>query len=365
MGSQEPPEIRPDLLLDSLSGGVIAVDRSRIVTYLNAAAARTLLLHPDTAFGKPLAVLLGHAATETLRLDEVLGGQPSVNRETEWPRGSGERCLIGFSASPCRGPDGTIIGAVITFREIGSLVACQQERTRAEQLAALGLIAAGLAHEVRNPLAGLRSTVQAMARTLPATDSQRYFLERMLGEIARIDALVRTFLQYARPARPTLKAVSLPDVIGSVTTLLREQLASRQVRVTTEFPQQTPRVLGDPQQLQQVFLNLYLNSLQAVRCGGEIRVQARWLEEGLAWEVRVHDTGPGIPPEHLAQAFTPFFSTTPHGSGLGLAIVQQIVQEHRGEVAIESESGRGTTVIVRLPAASAPASAPAGRRTAL
>jgi len=149
-------------------------------------------------------------------------------------------------------------------------------------------------------------------------------------------------------------------VIGSVAGLLREQLATRHVRLSTEFPKQNPRVIGDPQQLQQVFLNLFLNSLQAMQNGGEIRVQARWLEEALAWEVRVHDSGRGIPAEHLAQAFTPFFSTTPQGSGLGLAIVQQIVREHRGQVTIESRAGQGTTVTVRLPAASAPPGSPTG-----
>ncbi|MGH7408512.1 MAG: two-component system sensor histidine kinase NtrB, partial [Candidatus Methylomirabilales bacterium] len=269
----------------------MAVDCSATVTYLNAAAARTLALQPDTAVGKPLATLLGRAATDALHLDDVFAGQTYVNRETQWLRATGEPCLIGFSASPCRGPDGTIIGAVISFREIGSLLARQQERARAEQLAALGLIAAGLAHEVRNPLAGLRSTAQAMAKKLPAKNPQRDYLDRMLSEIDRIDTLVRTFLQYARPQRPVLKPVSLPDVVTSVTALLREQLAARHVRLSTEFPRQTPRVMGDPQQLQQVFLNLFLNSLQAMRNGGEIRVQARWLEEALAWEVRVHDTG--------------------------------------------------------------------------
>ena len=359
MRSQDPSDSRTHLILDHLSGGVLAVDRSETITYLNAAAARTLALHPDTALGKPLATLLGRAATDALHLDDVFAGEAYVDRKAEWPRANGETCLIGFSASPCREPDGTIIGAVISFREIGGLLARQQERTRAEQLAALGLIAAGLAHEVRNPLAGLRSTAQAMAKKLPAKDPQRDYLDRMLAEIERIDTLVRTFLQYARPPRPTLKPVPLPDVIGSVAALLREQLASRQVRLSTEFPKPNPRVMGDPQQLQQVFLNLFLNSLQAMRNGGEIRVQARWLEEALAWEVRVHDTGRGIPSEHLGQAFTPFFSTTPQGSGLGLAIVQQIVLEHRGQVAIESRAGQGTTVTLRLPAASAPAAPPA------
>ena len=359
MRSQDPSDTRTDLILDNLPGGVMAVDRSATITYLNAAAAHTLALQPDTALGKPLATLLGHAATEALRLDDVFAGQTYVNRETEWLRATGEPCLIGFSASPCRDPDGTITGAVISFLEIGSLLVQHREQARSEQLAALGLIAAGLAHEVRNPLAGLRSTAQALARKLPGKDLQRDYLDRMLSEIDRIDTLVRTFLQYARPARPTLKPVPLPDVIGSVATLLREQLATRHVRLSTEFPKPNPRVMGDPQQLQQVFLNLFLNSLQAMGNDGEIRVQARWLKEALAWEVRVHDSGRGIPAEHLAQAFTPFFSTTPQGSGLGLAIVQQIVLEHRGQVTIESRPGKGTTVTVRLPAASAPAGPPA------
>lgn len=358
MRGQDPSDSRTDLILDSLSGGVIAVDRAATITYLNAAAARTLALHPDTALGKPIATLLGRAATEALRLDDVLTGQPYVNRETEWPRAAGEPCVVGFSAAPCRSPDGSITGAVVSFREIGGLLASEQERARAEQLAALGLIAAGLAHEVRNPLAGLRSTAQAMARKLANKGAQREYLDRMVAEIDRIDALVRTFLQYARPQRPTLKPVTLPDVITSVTTLLRERLAASKVRLSTEFPRQDARVLGDPQQLQQVFLNLFLNSLQAMRNGGEIRVQARRPEAGSTWEVRVRDTGKGIPPEHLAQAFTPFFSTKSHGSGLGLAIVQQIVREHRGHVDIESQPGQGTTVTVRLPAAAAPAGPP-------
>ena len=355
MDSQGSPGSHTDLVLDSLSGGVIAVDRAATITYLNAAAARTLALQPDTALGKPIATLLGRAATDALHLDDVLAGQPYVNREAEWPRATGEPCIIGFSAAPCRAPDGAITGAVISFREIGSLLARQQERARAEQLAALGLIAAGLAHEVRNPLAGLRSTAQAMARRLRPADPQRDYLDRMLAEMDRIDGLLRSFLQYARPQRPTLKPVTLPDVIASVTALLRERFAASKVRLSTEFPKQNPRVLGDPQQLQQVFLNLFLNSLQAMGNGGEIRVQGRWLEEVPAWEVRVRDDGRGIPPEHLAKAFTPFFSTKPQGSGLGLAIVQQIVREHGGQVAIESRPGEGTTVSVRLPAASASA----------
>ncbi|MGH7433279.1 MAG: two-component system sensor histidine kinase NtrB, partial [Candidatus Methylomirabilales bacterium] len=281
MRSQDPSDTRTDLILDHLSGGVLAVDRSATITYLNAAAARILALQPETAIGKPIATLLGRTATEALNFDEVFAGKPFVDGKAEWPRATGEPRLIGFSASPCRDPDGTIIGAVISFREIGSLLARQQERARADQLAALGLVAAGLAHEVRNPLAGLRSTAQAMARKFPPKDPQRDYLDRMLSEIDRIDTLVRTFLQYARPARPTLKPVPLPDVIGSVAALLREQLATRHVRLSTEFPKQNPRVLGDPQQLQQVFLNLFLNSLQAMRNGGEIRVQARWLEEAL------------------------------------------------------------------------------------
>ncbi len=359
MRSQDPSDTRTDLILDHLSGGVLAVDRSATITYLNIAAARVLALQPDTAVGKPLATLLGRAAADALHLDDVFAGEAYVDRKAEWPRVNGETCLIGFSASPCRDPDGSITGAVISFREIGGLLARQQERARADQLAALGLIAAGLAHEVRNPLAGLRSTAQAMAKKLPAKNPQRDYLDRMLSEIDRIDTLVRTFLQYARPARPTLKPVLLPDVIGSVAALLREQLAARHVRLSTEFPKPNPRVIGDPQQLQQVFLNLFLNSLQAMQNGGEIRVQARWLEEALAWDVCVHDSGRGIPAEHLAQAFTPFFSTTPQGSGLGLAIVQQIVREHRGQVTIESRAGQGTTVTLRLPAASAPAAPPA------
>lgn len=358
MRSQGPPGSRADSILDHLSGGVIAVDCSATVTYLNAAATRTLGLEPEAALGKPLAALLGRLATEALDLDDVLAGNSYLNREAEWPRAIGEPCLIGFSASACRGRDGTIAGAVISFREVGSHLAHQQERAHAEQLAALGLVAAGIAHEVRNPLAGLRSTAQAMARKLPGKDPQRDYLDRMLTEIDRIDALLKTFLQYARPKRPTLKPVPLPAVIASVTALLQERLAARHVRLSTEFPRQNARVLGDPQQLQQVFLNLFLNSLQAMRNGGEIRVQARWLEEALAWEVRVRDSGRGMSTEQMAQAFTPFFSTTPQGSGLGLAIVQQIVREHRGQVTIESRPGQGTTVTVRLPAASMPAGPP-------
>ena len=113
MRSQDPSDSRTDLILDHLSGGVLAVDRSATITYVNAAGARTLALQPDTALGKPLATLLGRTPTDALHLDDVLAGKPYVNREAEWPRATGEPCLIGFSASPCRDPDGTITGAVI------------------------------------------------------------------------------------------------------------------------------------------------------------------------------------------------------------------------------------------------------------
>lgn len=226
---------------------------------------------------------------------------------------------------------------------------------RAERLAAAGQLAAGVAHEIRNPLTAIRSTIQYILHRFPREDPNRELVIELLGEVDRIDRTVNGLLSLTRSRR--FEPVET-DVIGVIeqSLLLVEAQARRQaVTIDRHYERDHLLVMGDTHQLKQVFLNLMLNALQAMPDGGRltISVSTRHPEyplRGDRWtKIEIADTGPGIPPENLDRIFDPFFTTKRDGTGLGLSICHSIVHQHEGEIEVRSQPGQGTTAVVRLP----------------
>jgi signal transduction histidine kinase len=247
----------------------------------------------------------------------------------------------------------------------------EREVQQAQKLVAVGMLAAQVAHEIGTPLNVISGRAEAVARSLPADHKDRRQLEAIQRQTDRIAGIVRELLDYARPRQPQLRDESLPAVLGRVTDLVDGRCREKSVRLRLELPPDLPPVVGDGDQLQQVFVNLIVNALDASPAGSAIRVtearQALLPEEGRASVLRgtaerpaiaVHvlDEGPGMTKEELDQVFQPFFSTKKRGqgTGLGLPIVEEIVRAHHGEVEMLSVLGHGTEVIVRLPAATPP-----------
>ncbi len=222
----------------------------------------------------------------------------------------------------------------------------QEHLRRAERLTALGEIAAGLAHEIRNPLAGVKGAVEIIASRVAAGSPEAEFAAIASRELARLESLVGEFLAYARPRPPELRQISVSDVLEHVATLLRPEADRADVTMAV-LAGEVPPVLADPQQIEQVVFNVALNAVQASSRGQRVELRERW--QGDRAVIEVIDQGPGIPPEYRVRIFEPFFTTKERGTGLGLAISQRIVTAHGGSMDIRASPVGGTIVRIDLP----------------
>ena len=242
------------------------------------------------------------------------------------------------------------------------LVDSQEHLKRAERLSVLGQVAAGLAHEIRNPLAGLKGALEIIASRVAPGTPEAEFAGIAARDAARLDGLVSDFLTYARPRDPELRDLDLDSVIDHVTTMLRPEADRIGVRLAIEASVSPIRVRVDREQMTQVFLNIILNAIQATPPGRTVQVHAR--PETDSAVVEIDDQGAGISAEHVTRVFEPFFTTKQQGTGLGLAISQRIVLAHHGAIDVVRSSPAGTTFRVRLPLVTRPAAQPDNSVTA-
>ena len=219
--------------------------------------------------------------------------------------------------------------------------------TRADRLAALGQIAAGLAHEIRNPLAGIKGALDIVVTKVVHGTPEAEFTAIAATEVERLNELVQEFLTYARPHAPELRSARLHDVVEHVVLLLRPEAERAGVTLVYEAREPLHDTPMDPEQIRQVLFNVVLNGIQASPPSAEVRIES-FPSDGHA-VVQVTDRGPGIPPDHLAHVFDPFFTTKPHGTGLGLAISQRIIEAHQGEIDIRNSDGVGAVVRISIP----------------
>lgn len=223
---------------------------------------------------------------------------------------------------------------------------------RAERLANLGELAASLAHEIKNPLAGIGGAVQVMAQELAPNDPRREILLEVLSQVRRLDKTVRDLLAFARPTDPDRRPCDMHAVLDRTLLLLAENPEAKRLRILRQYRPDLPTLQADPRQLSQVFLNLLLNAAQAMPEGGQVRLgtDLRGGGEGPGTVVvEVADSGPGVPEPLRAELFTPFVTTKPRGTGLGLAVSRRIVEDHGGTIEVESPPGDGATFRVLLP----------------
>ena len=227
----------------------------------------------------------------------------------------------------------------------------QRERfrrmSRADRLATIGELAAGAAHEIRNPLTAIRSSLQYL-EAKSADEASRKLIGAALQETARINEIVSALLSFSRPSEILQERHNLVETLEESLDLVSFQSRKQKVVLRREFPDEALTVQGDRSQLKQLFLNVFLNAIQAMPAGGELKVEAL-RKDGPKAVVAVADTGEGIPEENLDRIFDPFFTTKKSGTGLGLSICYNIIKSHRGEIEVKSRAGQGTTILVSLP----------------
>jgi signal transduction histidine kinase len=224
----------------------------------------------------------------------------------------------------------------------------EAQLVRSEKLAALGQLAAGIAHEIRNPLTSINILIHSLMENLPAKISYREDLKVIEEEILRINEIVDQFLRFARPASPLFEKTDLLPIFEETLQLLRPQIERGKITVKKEF-ESLPLITVDKEQIKQVILNLLMNAIQAMPEGGELIITGRFSKDGYWVELAIQDSGLGIPPEDMDKLFDPFFSTKEGGMGLGLSIAHRIIDQHHGKIEVESHPGNGTLFTISLP----------------
>lgn len=315
--------------------GLVTADQAGRVLTANPAAGRILGNDESALRQRPLTDLFPFTSLEHTydeRLEGEIGGP------------DGERRTLGLSISPLKNRDGLSVGRIAIFRDLTRIRAMEQDLQKREQLAALGELSAWIAHELRNPLASMKSSIEMLREDPePGPDSFR-LMGIALKEMDRLDRIITDFLTYARPRPPVKQAFDLAETLREILLVVQQR---KSTRIRDEICD-TLMVDGDPDQLKQVFLNLILNAEDATARAGEITVTARHGEPDA--EVRVSDTGPGIEEKELEKIFFPYYSTKEKGTGLGLAIAFRIVEEHGGSIHADSTPGSGAAFTVTLPA---------------
>ena len=225
----------------------------------------------------------------------------------------------------------------------------QTQMSRAEHYATLGELAAGLAHEIRNPLAGIAGVIEIVSRDLPPNSAARSVIKDAKEEALQINRILSDLLETARPKPPQFQVRDLASTVEHAVMFARQQAVTKRIMIELDKAAEIPPVEHDPHQMNQVLLNLLLNAIQAMDKSGSIFVTLR--REKDAALITVADQGKGIPPENLPNIFRPFFTTKGHGTGLGLSLARRIVEAHGGAISVRSEVGKGTQFVIRLPIA--------------
>jgi two-component system sensor histidine kinase PilS (NtrC family) len=346
-------------VIDSLASGLATTDRQgRILTFNRAAEAIT---------GHPAFSVVGRRLEEVLELPPNVANElghladPSRGRrvETSYRTGDGRQIELGFTATPLQTPGGNA-GLLFAFQDVTDIKKLERDARLRQRLAAVGEMAAGIAHEIRNPLASMSGSIQILRQELPLTEDQAQLMDIVLRESERLNDTIRSFLAYARPQRFSTARLDVRRALNDAALLLRnssEVLEDHVIEV--RVPPTEVAFEADENQIRQIIWNLATNGLRAMRSGGRLALGAHIDSggEGAAESVvlEVSDEGVGIPPEELDAIFQPFRGTFSKGTGLGLAIVHRIVSDYGGEIQVSSTPGKGTTVSVRLPVKTAAA----------
>jgi two-component system, NtrC family, sensor kinase len=346
-------------IVESINAGLLAVDPSGRVTACNSSLEEMLGVRRDEAVGARVEELFEEDFAETL--EQVLGADGwrlselrNIYKLHTATRG-GRPLILNVSLAPLKSADSTEhSGALVVLEDVTARVRLEEQLQQREKLSSIGLLAAGVAHEINTPLTGVSSYTQMLLGMMPETDPKHALLQKINRQTDRATGIVGNLLNFSRTGGVTEFAeCDLARVLDDTLQLLETQLRHSRVEIARDYATGLPRVNANAGKLQQVFTNLLLNARDALPDGG--RVTLRTYEEGDSVVVEVEDNGIGIAPENVARIYDPFFTTkgVGRGTGLGLAVSYGIVQEHSGHISVESAPGQGATFRISLPTAGA------------
>ncbi|MGD9073457.1 MAG: ATP-binding protein, partial [Desulfobacterales bacterium] len=299
------------------------------------------------AVGRRAAQILPDQIAE--KIEGLTAAGDVVEKEIDCRLPDGRLIPLAVSASVLHDADQRFLGFVLLLKDLREVYALRREIHRNQRLASVGRLAAGVAHEVRNPLSSIKGFATYFKERYREKPEDQQVAGMMIQEVERLNRVIGQLLDFARPIKVVAKALAVPQLVADSLKLVEARAKEKAIGIETIIAPQLRTVFLDPDRVKQVLLNLYLNALEAMEAGGRLSVGAA-AEDHDRWIVfRVSDTGHGIPKENQAQIFDPYYTTKSTGTGLGLAIAHNIVDAHGGRIEIESAAGEGTTVTVRIP----------------
>ncbi len=345
-------------LIDSMAWGWVLLSKTGTIAALNPGAELILGVQGKDLVGQPFETLLASVQMEQDLVETVtrtLEGRPQPPQQTlDIMTQDGRRVRLSFTSTLLQDSNQNTLGMAVTFKDLTRSQEITEQMQRADKLAAMGTLAACLAHEIRNPLGAIRGLSQLLDEAFGEDDPQRAYTRMMIREIDRLNETVNSLLEFAHPDSAEAVPVSANDLVAQALTLARVEGGRGEIHLEKTLDPADPEVFGNRRKLVQALLNLILNATQAVEPGGRIRVATRRVagptpaEERV--EISVANTGLPLNPSVKARMFDPFFTTKKDGTGLGLAIAQQIVHTHRGRLYAETRDGM-TLFCMELPAA--------------
>ena len=345
-----------EILVQNLTTGVVAADADGHITVFNQEAAQIAGLNTN---GVERTVNDLPAPLREVIQTTLTSGERQEDREVELAGGTFARA----SSAIFRGQGGELLGALMVVTDITALKRLELQIRRSDRLASLGTLSAGMAHEIKNPLVSIKTFAQLLPERYHESDFRETFSGLIVHEIDRIDSLVNQLLRFARPAKPLLRPMHVHEILDKTLRLVQHRLYQKEIKVTQKWEAPIDTIRADGDQLEQVFLNFFLNAMDAMKRGGELTVSTETRsgeslithllpEEGErneALHISIRDTGEGIKKEDIARVFDPFFTTKNFGTGLGLSVVHGIIEEHGGQIEVESELAKGTSFHIFLP----------------
>jgi PAS domain S-box-containing protein len=340
-----------ETLFNTIQEGIIVADADGRIDYVNAAAADLVGINPETALGDAVSRYLRDLDWKKIWSADLKEWRKVISQEIEvfYPR----HRFLSFYIVPLVDQDNSIVtGMAVILRDVTEMRQRAETVIESEKITALTLLAAGVAHEIGNPLNSLHIHLQIMERDLkklPADQAKvlRENLRVARDEISRLDSIINQFLRAVRPTKPDFQRRDLHEIIQDTLAVMKGEIADRDILVEKEFAAGLPRVLVDQAQIKQAVYNVIRNALQAMRAGGILRIQTEATHTDVV--LSFTDTGHGIDAAQIGKIFEPYHTTKKNGTGLGLMIVQRIIREHGGTIELESHPGRGTTFRIRLP----------------
>ena len=340
-------------ILSSMDEGVVTLDVDMRIKSFNQKAEEITGFKEEEAKGQKCYDIFRSSLCQTdcphVRLKET--GETVFNYEVNIFSKDNETIPVNVVISPLKDNDGMIIGSMHVFRDISELANLQKQLIQSEKLASVGRLAAGVGHEINNPLTGILTYGHFLSKRANEKDFVKEYSEKIVNETMRCRKIIRRLLDFARQTEPEKELADINKIVKNTLAIIANQASLQNVKIDTELNEQLPMIIVDSNQIQEVFTNIILNALDAMPDGGLLTILNDRAVDGRFIEIKFIDTGCGIPTENIDKLFDPFFTTKKvgEGTGLGLSVSYGIIEKHNGAIEVQSEVGKGSTFVVKLP----------------